>query len=143
VRLGTRPELTLLRLVANERTAPPLAGSRLPLGARLSIRTGGLALARRRTADQGDRNAPPRSPDEPVERLAHHAVRGALRERAVHYLRQAGLKAAARSALVDARSWFEQALDVLTALPASQPTLEQAFEIRLELRPMLRSSICR
>jgi tetratricopeptide (TPR) repeat protein len=75
--------------------------------------------------------------DEQVERLAHHAVRGELREKAVHYLRQAGLKAAARSAVPDARTWFEQALGVLDALPESQSTLEQAFEIRLELRPVL------
>ena len=47
---------------------------------------------------------------EQVERLAHHAVRGELQEKAVHYLRQAGGKAAARSALSDARAWFEQAL---------------------------------
>src|SRR5216683_2875264 len=45
---------------------------------------------------------------EQIERLAHHAVRGELREKAVPYLRQAGLKAAARSALPDARAWFEQ-----------------------------------
>ena len=50
---------------------------------------------------------------EQIERLAHHALRGELREKAVHYLRQAGLKAAARSALQDARVWFEQALGVL------------------------------
>ena len=56
----------------------------------------------------------------------------------MHYLRQAGAKAAARSALSDARSWFEQALDVLKSLPESQATMEQAFEIRLELRPVLR-----
>jgi class 3 adenylate cyclase/tetratricopeptide (TPR) repeat protein len=75
--------------------------------------------------------------DEHAERLAHHALRGELREKAVHYLRQAGLKAAARSALQDARGWFEQALGVLEALPESQATLEQAFEIRLELWPVL------
>ena len=74
---------------------------------------------------------------EQIERLAHHALRGELREKAVHYLRQAGLKAAARSALPDARAWFEQALGVLEALPESPSTLEQAFEIRLELRPVL------
>jgi tetratricopeptide (TPR) repeat protein len=74
---------------------------------------------------------------EHTERLAHHALRGELREKAVHYLRQAGLKAAARSAPQDARVWFEQALGVLEALPESQSTLEQAFEIRLELRPVL------
>jgi class 3 adenylate cyclase/tetratricopeptide (TPR) repeat protein len=75
---------------------------------------------------------------EQVERLAHHAMRGEKQEKAVHYLRQAGGKAAARSALSDARTWFEQALDVLKALPESRATLEQAFKIRLELRPVLR-----
>src|SRR4030095_1852556 len=74
---------------------------------------------------------------EHIERLAHHAARAHLREKAVDYLRQAGLKAAARSALRDARTWFEQALGVLAALPDSPSTLDQAFEIRLELRPVL------
>jgi tetratricopeptide (TPR) repeat protein len=74
---------------------------------------------------------------EQIERLAHHAFRGEVREKAVDYLRQAGLKAAARSALPDARVWFEQALDVLAALPESPSTLEQGFEIFLELRPVL------
>jgi tetratricopeptide (TPR) repeat protein len=74
---------------------------------------------------------------EHLERLAHHAFRGELREGAVHYLRQAGLKAAAQSALHHARASFEQALGVLGELPESQSTLEQAFEIRLELRPVL------
>jgi class 3 adenylate cyclase/tetratricopeptide (TPR) repeat protein len=75
---------------------------------------------------------------EQVERLAHHAVQSGLKEKAVHYLRQAGGKAAARSAVSDARAWFQQALGVLKALPESQAALEQAFEIRLELRPVLR-----
>src|SRR5207245_9331818 len=75
--------------------------------------------------------------DGQIERLAHHALRGELREKAVHYLRQAGLKASARSALPDARTWFEQALGVLEALPESQSTPEQAFDIRLELRSVL------
>jgi class 3 adenylate cyclase/tetratricopeptide (TPR) repeat protein len=75
---------------------------------------------------------------EHVDRLAHHAVQSGLQEKAVQYLRQAGGKAAARSALSDARTWFEQALGVLKALPESRAALEQAFEIRLELRPVLR-----
>jgi class 3 adenylate cyclase/tetratricopeptide (TPR) repeat protein len=75
--------------------------------------------------------------DEHVDRLAHHALRGDVREKAVQYLRQAGLKAAERSALPDARAWFEQALGVLEALPKSQSTLEQGFEIRLDLRTVL------
>jgi class 3 adenylate cyclase/tetratricopeptide (TPR) repeat protein len=72
-----------------------------------------------------------------IERLAHHALRGELWEKAVHYLREAGLKAAARSAPHDAQGWFEQALGALDALPESQSTLEQSFEIRLELRSVL------
>jgi predicted ATPase len=74
---------------------------------------------------------------EGVERLAHHALRGEVWEKAVPYLRQAGLKAIARVATPDARDWFEQALGVLEALPESPSTLEQGFEIRLELRPLL------
>src|SRR5262245_2918326 len=74
---------------------------------------------------------------EEIERLAHHAVRGELRERALRYLREAGVKAAARSALQDALNWFEQALGVLETLPESRSTLEEALEIRLELRPVL------
>jgi predicted ATPase len=72
-----------------------------------------------------------------IERLAHHSLRGELWEKAVHYLREAGLKAAARSAPEDARGWFEQALGALDAVPQSQSKLEQSFEIRLELRSVL------
>jgi tetratricopeptide (TPR) repeat protein len=75
--------------------------------------------------------------DAEVERLAHHAVRGGLREKAVNYLRQAGHKATARSAFKEAVVHFDQALDTLEALPESRATLEQAFDIRLELRPAL------
>ena len=75
---------------------------------------------------------------EQIERLASHAVRGQLKEKAVHYLRQAGRKAAARSALSDARAWLEQAQAILKELPEDRATLEQDIEIRLELRPVLR-----
>jgi class 3 adenylate cyclase/tetratricopeptide (TPR) repeat protein len=76
-------------------------------------------------------------PGEHVERLAHHAIRGDVRDKAAHYSRQAGLKAAARSALADARTWLEQALGILGARPDGAATREQAFDIRLELRPVL------
>jgi tetratricopeptide (TPR) repeat protein len=75
---------------------------------------------------------------EHVERLAYHTVQSGLQEKAVYYLRQAATKATERSAPLDARAWFEEALDILKALPESQARLEQAFEIRLELRPVLR-----
>jgi DNA-binding SARP family transcriptional activator len=81
------------------------------------------------------------SPDdrvgERIEQLAHHALQGESWERAARYLRQAGAKAAARSALPDARTWFEQALRALEALPESRAAAEEAFEIRLALRPVL------
>ena len=74
---------------------------------------------------------------EQIERLAHHALRGEVWEKAVPYLRQAGLKAAGRSALPEAREWLEQALEVLGALPETPSTQAQGFDIRLELRPLL------
>jgi class 3 adenylate cyclase/tetratricopeptide (TPR) repeat protein len=74
---------------------------------------------------------------EQAERLAYHAQRGELWEKAVSYLRQAGLKAAAHSSLPGARARFELALDAVETLPDSRTKTEQAFDIRLELRPVL------
>jgi tetratricopeptide (TPR) repeat protein len=68
------------------------------------------------------------------EQLAHHAVHGELREKAVRYLRQAGVKAAAQSANRQAVMWFDQALNALDQLPETRASLEQAFDIRLALR---------
>src|SRR5262249_41188967 len=74
---------------------------------------------------------------EHIDRLAHHALHGELREKAVHFLRQAGLKAAAQSAFLAARAWFERATSVLETLPETSSSLEQAIDIRLQLRPVL------
>jgi predicted ATPase/class 3 adenylate cyclase len=74
---------------------------------------------------------------EHIERLAHHAVRGDLRERAVNYLRQAGLKAAARSAHREAVAHLEQALQVLSHLPRDHETLAQTLDVRFDLRNAL------
>ena len=102
---------------------------------------GGLLHDRRRTLHASVLNAMEKlygdRRDEHVERLAHHAAKGDVLEKAVLYLRQAGNKAAARSALQDARARYEQALGVLETLPVNQSTLEQSFEIRLELRTVL------
>jgi class 3 adenylate cyclase len=54
---------------------------------------------------------------EQVERLAHHAVRGELWEKAVTYLRQAGTKAFGRSANREAIAQFEHALAALAHPP--------------------------
>src|SRR5262249_9709321 len=74
---------------------------------------------------------------EHVERLAHPAGGGALWEKAVAYLHQAGLKAAARSANREAVSYFEQALLALGHRPESRETLEQATDLRFDLKTAL------
>jgi adenylate cyclase len=53
---------------------------------------------------------------EQLEVLAHHAVRGEVWEKAVTYLREAGLKAFMRSANVDAIAYFTRGLEVVQAL---------------------------
>ena len=74
---------------------------------------------------------------EQVERLAHHAVRGETWEKAIGYLRQAGAKATSRAGNQEAVAFLEQALQALTHLPEGRAKLEQAIDIRLELRPPL------
>jgi len=74
---------------------------------------------------------------EQVERLAHHALRGEVWDKALAYCRQAGVKAIARSANREAVACFEQALDALQHLPESQDTIAQAIDLRLDLRTAL------
>jgi tetratricopeptide (TPR) repeat protein len=74
---------------------------------------------------------------EQVERLAHHAVRGEVWDKALAYCRQAGEKALARSAHREAEEHFEQALGALTHLPETRVTREQAIGLRLALRSAL------
>jgi class 3 adenylate cyclase/tetratricopeptide (TPR) repeat protein len=74
---------------------------------------------------------------EHIERLAQHSVRGELLDKAVRYLRQAGLKALSRSALENGRVWFEQALAILEKLPESKENIELAIDIRFDLRNAL------
>jgi tetratricopeptide (TPR) repeat protein len=71
---------------------------------------------------------------EQVERLAHHALRGEVWDKALAYCRQAGAKAATQSAHREAVALYEQALVALEHLPESRATCEQAFDLRLDLR---------
>jgi tetratricopeptide (TPR) repeat protein len=73
---------------------------------------------------------------EQTEKLAHHAVRGQLWERAAPYLRQAGLKAADRSANHEAVACLEQALEALGHLPGGRATIE-AIDLHLDLGRVL------
>jgi class 3 adenylate cyclase/tetratricopeptide (TPR) repeat protein len=76
-------------------------------------------------------------PGEQVESLAHHALRGEVWHKAVSYLRQAGVKAAARGINREAVGFFEQALAALSRLPDNRERSEQAIDLRLDLRPPL------
>ena len=77
-------------------------------------------------AEYGDRL------DEHVERLAHHAYHGQLWGQAVTYARQAGQRAAARSAYREAATACEQALAALDRLPATRERLEQGIDLRFD-----------
>jgi class 3 adenylate cyclase/tetratricopeptide (TPR) repeat protein len=70
---------------------------------------------------------------EHVEVLAHHATRGGITSKAVTYLREAGARAAARSANRDAADFLERALALVSELPETEETLSEALDIRVAL----------
>ena len=101
----------------------------------------GLLHERQRTlhaciAEAIERLAPERVAEQ-VERLAHHALRGELWDKAVIYLRQAGLRAMARAGYREAVTHLEQALGALRRLPEGQETTELTIDLRIALRNAL------
>ncbi len=74
---------------------------------------------------------------EPVETLAHHAVMAEQWTKGVAYWRQAGAKAAARSATREAVAAYEQALGALTQLPETRDTIELGIDLRFDLHSAL------
>jgi len=71
------------------------------------------------------------------EVVARHFTDAGLASEAIGYWRKAGQLADTRSAAPEAVSSFERALSLLEAMPESTFTLEQSFDIRLELRSSL------
>src|SRR5499433_1797381 len=69
-----------------------------------------------------------------VERLADHAVRGEVWDKALLYCRQAGAKAMEHSAAREAVGCYEQALAAIEHLPEHRELCEQAIDLRLDLR---------
>jgi class 3 adenylate cyclase/tetratricopeptide (TPR) repeat protein len=101
---------------------------------------GSLLQERRRTLHGRILETLERQPDrraEQIELLADHAFRGEVWPKAVTYLRQAGAKAAGRSANREAVALLEQALTALGNLPESREASEAAIDTRLEMRPSL------
>jgi tetratricopeptide (TPR) repeat protein len=75
--------------------------------------------------------------DDQVERLAQHALRGEVWEKALAYGRQAGDKVQTRSAYREAVAYYEQALAAVAHLPDSRAATEQAIDLRLGLSSAL------
>jgi tetratricopeptide (TPR) repeat protein len=88
--------------------------------------------------DALERLAPDRQAEQ-VERLAHHALRGEVWDKALIYCQQAGVKAREQSAYREIVEYFEHALRVLQHLPESRETREQAIDLRFRLSPPLRA----
>jgi tetratricopeptide (TPR) repeat protein len=74
---------------------------------------------------------------EQIERLAHHALRGEVWDKAVTYCQQAGARADDRAAFREAVASFEQALQALAHLSDHSYTRVLALELRLAMdRPL-------
>jgi len=72
-----------------------------------------------------------------LEKLAHHAFCGEIWDKAVTYSKEAGSKAMGRSAYREAVIYFDRALASVEHLPKSHHILEQAIDLRLDLRNAL------
>jgi class 3 adenylate cyclase/tetratricopeptide (TPR) repeat protein len=75
---------------------------------------------------------------EQVERLAYHALRGEVWDKAVTCCQQAGIRANDRAAFREAVTYFEQALRALAHLPEPDDTRVLALELRLAATRVLR-----
>jgi tetratricopeptide (TPR) repeat protein len=74
---------------------------------------------------------------EHVDRLAYHALRAELKDKAVTYFRQAGAKAMGRCAYREVVGCLEQAVAALGPSPDGREMRELAIDLRLELRAAL------
>jgi len=86
------------------------------------------AIVRALESEYADRLA------EHVERLATHAEGGELWDKALIYLRQAGVRAFGHSAQTAAVEWFERALTVLDREPRTAANMALGIDLRIDLR---------
>src|SRR5260370_37346703 len=70
--------------------------------------------------------------------LAYHATTGEVWAKAAVYNRQVAARAVARSANLEAVRASGAALHAVGRLPQTRTTIEQAIDIRLDMRPPLR-----
>jgi class 3 adenylate cyclase/tetratricopeptide (TPR) repeat protein len=130
-RLFPEPEYTFKHALTHEVAyGSLLLERRRGLHARLVAAIEALAPA------QGTEGTSGRSRDQ-VERLAHHALRGEVWDKAVTYCQEAGVRAYDHAAFREAVIYFEQALQALAHLPESSDTSVLAIDIRLTLGDVL------
>ncbi len=125
-----RPSSSTRRACSPTSSTPSSTRSPTRWPTEASCRTAGARLHAR--AVEAIERCYPERLAEHVERLAHHALRGEVWEKAVPYLRQAGAKAMERSAYREAAAGFDQALDALQHLPESRARTEQAIDLHLD-----------
>jgi DNA-binding winged helix-turn-helix (wHTH) protein/tetratricopeptide (TPR) repeat protein len=70
---------------------------------------------------------------DPVDRLAHHALRGEVWDKAMTYCQQAGARANDRAAVREAVTYFEQALQAFAHMPEPGDAPGLAIDLRLAL----------
>jgi class 3 adenylate cyclase/predicted ATPase len=75
--------------------------------------------------------------DEQMERLAHHAVRSEVADKAVPYLYEAGTRAAQRSANGEAITYLRHGLDLASRLPPDRARMRHELRLLLALGPAL------
>ena len=139
------PEVTLHRGLAHLQAAEFLYETRLfpeqeytfKHALTHEVAYGSLLLERRRVlhshiVEAFEALAPERGAEQ-VERLAHHALRGEVWDKAVTYCQQAGVRTRNRAAFREAVASFEQALQALAHLPEDGYTRGLAIELRLAL----------
>jgi tetratricopeptide (TPR) repeat protein len=134
-RLFPEPEYTFKHALTHEVAyGSLLLERRRVLHARLVEAIEALAPARGTEVVSGAKglSAGKQGPDR-VERLAHHALRGEVWDKAAMYCQQAGVRASDRAAFREAVAAFEQALQALTYLPESDDTRALAIDLRLAL----------
>ena len=72
-----------------------------------------------------------------IEKLAHHAYSGAVWEKAVGYLKDAGDTAISRSSFRNAAFHYERSLEALRHLPKSPDNARRGIDIRFDIRNAL------
>jgi DNA-binding SARP family transcriptional activator len=75
--------------------------------------------------------------DEHVEMVAYHAERGEVWNKAARYLRQAGIKAAARLAYREAHDCLQRSLAAIERLPNEQERTGLAIDVHIDMGPVL------